>query len=453
MKYLLPANILFILLLIILAWFNRLAVDDFYAIGLINEFGVQGAIENFYTFSNGRWFGVSVMVSSIYAIYHGLVTVFIYQLITFSCFIIAIYFLFKQLTRLFNLSVSGFESVSLTVSFFIFYFLISPEKGETFFWVTSTSQYLWSMTFMILGFAVLVKNKPNMNFYFLLGLTFSLIGGGPESLTFGCLIVLTTLLILEKKFTSFSPLINYDVLKKQVFVSVTFLMLSFSFNFLSPGSNERKTWLPEPDIFKAFYENFKGLGKVGIYESPLIIFYSVLFCIPWILIGGRVSVNTNTSSKVVLRNIFRSGLIMLAVFFIILLPGSYVLSEPPPKRAWMQIYFAVTVFICYCSFKAGTVIKISARRIKTMKLIFIAGSSALLISIILYQLKTVRTYSREYDARLEIVIKGKSSTLILEPLPRAGMLYSAEITIDTAHFKNKHLQYGIGVKANLKVKE
>ncbi|MBK9672347.1 MAG: hypothetical protein IPO70_08840 [Bacteroidetes bacterium] len=48
--------------------------------------------------------------------------------------------------------------------------------------------------------------------------------------------------------------------------------------------------------------------------------------------------------------------------------------------------------------------------------------------------------------------KTGTSTLILEPLPTSGMLYSAELSQDSTFYTNRHLQRAMGIKNGLQVK-
>lgn len=456
LSYLLPANILFICLLLILAFYNRFAVDDFFTLGLIKESGVKGAINYFYHFANGRWAAVSLMVSSIYAIHEKIITLVIYELITIAALIAAVYFFLKRINTLFNLSLAGREIFSYCLSFILLYFLVTPKKGECWFWLTATSQYLWCITLMLAGIVVILNNMKGILPYLFIALAFIFIGGSPESFIAGTLFLFFILFFAEKFLAFLSGKIDFKLLRRHVSIATAFLLCSFAINFFSPGSKERSTRLPEPDILKALFENSKGLIKFGLFEIPSLAFYVIIFCIPWFLLGNAYYRPQNTSLKTFRKKFLVCCCMLAGIFFIMLLPGTYVLSEPPPKRAWMQVYFILTCFLCYWSFRGGKKFFVNELKLKRLKLFYIVSSIVFFSVVIIYQFKTVKNYSEAYDARMNLINNVRdtiTSTLIVGPLPSSGMLYSAEVSPDSAHYESYHVQYGTGLKVPIKLKE
>ena len=84
-----------------------------------------------------------------------------------------------------------------------------------------------------------------------------------------------------------------------------------------------------------------------------------------------------------------------------------------------------------------------------------------LICIILFntwnlvtQYKITQNYADKYDKRIEYINQMSSmDTVILEPLPNSGLLYSSEISFDSEHYTNQHLRNGLQTKSELMLKK
>jgi hypothetical protein len=94
------------------------------------------------------------------------------------------------------------------------------------------------------------------------------------------------------------------------------------------------------------------------------------------------------------------------------------------------------------------------------KQVFILHRASLIIyiTVCFYQIfnqgLTTFEYAKKYDERIEFVIQNctTNNTLTLENLPSSGLLFSAEISADSAHFSNQHFKKGLGVDCKLKTR-
>ena len=62
-------------------------------------------------------------------------------------------------------------------------------------------------------------------------------------------------------------------------------------------------------------------------------------------------------------------------------------------------------------------------------------------------------YAKAYDQRLHYLKMNSDSPLLeLAPLPPSGMLFSAEISVDPAHFSNQHLKKALHLSGKVRKK-
>jgi hypothetical protein len=112
------------------------------------------------------------------------------------------------------------------------------------------------------------------------------------------------------------------------------------------------------------------------------------------------------------------------------------------------------VFIAY---QLGTWIYIKSNG----KLIYLViGAQILLFSFQVgmghHQIYKTNQYAKAVDKRMKLIpsfMVDKSMIHRLEPLPESAWLFSSEITSDTAHFTNNHLELFFYNKYNLALKD
>ena len=82
-----------------------------------------------------------------------------------------------------------------------------------------------------------------------------------------------------------------------------------------------------------------------------------------------------------------------------------------------------------------------------ISIVFVLACSILLAYGIVTQKEIAGEYARAFDERMLLLQKsaGSEKEIAVTPLPSSGLLYSAEISTDTAHFTNRQLRDFIGL--------
>jgi hypothetical protein len=94
--------------------------------------------------------------------------------------------------------------------------------------------------------------------------------------------------------------------------------------------------------------------------------------------------------------------------------------------------------------------------LQSMKTTFVKTILLLSFIAILYlntytlitQILIVPKYAEAFDKRIAYLKQNQETTdvIIIEPLPKSGLLFSAEISTDPSYFTNQHFKNGLGIK-------
>ena len=149
--------IAFLLVYLTLSLNNRLAADDYFYLKNLNQHGVWiGMIDSYSTWVT-RWSAIlflNVVLLS-YNFFHSLLP---YHLLTLLVFVIVMMDFLSFLSLRFLKEKISFPTLLIYVLLFIAsFFFFSFSIGETFFWVASTTMYLWSVIFIIAGVTNILK--------------------------------------------------------------------------------------------------------------------------------------------------------------------------------------------------------------------------------------------------------------------------------------------------------
>ncbi|MES1181789.1 MAG: hypothetical protein ABUL44_03250, partial [Flavobacterium sp.] len=145
--------IAFVVLYLILSYYNRLAADDYFYLDKAEHLGVwNGMLASYHTWVT-RWFSIlflnGVLFSTIH--FHSLLP---YHVFTLLVLIAVVFRLIRVVLEKFriprlNLATLLLYSMLVVASLFFFSFSIS----EVWFWTAATTMYLWSLIFLMIGIA------------------------------------------------------------------------------------------------------------------------------------------------------------------------------------------------------------------------------------------------------------------------------------------------------------
>ena len=443
----------FLLLYFILSINSRLAADDFYFLKNFEMLGWwQSVIESWQSWVT-RWASVLLLdlFFVIFRLTGGFLFIHIISLLML-CFALhqlsssAIDFFLrhkisksKGLMRLADLP----QHSRFTVSFVISFFLLTPGTGEIFFWITSSSMYLWGFIALCLLLSEILNEDHSVSTYLVCIPAALFIGGAAEAVSLPAAIILTVLVFFQarKKYFSVSTIL-----------SLVLLATSIGFSYAGAGRALRLSALPDLGFADSLLVVGKSLALIEIEFVKEKIFWIILFFISWMGFADRIKLNVNFRAGFILRLL----LAYVVLCIVLVAPASILLGEVPPARARILIAFLNCSMICISGILAGAWLQRS-RAIVVVSSAAVIGVIAMIGKTALEQKEIAGQYAQAVDARLQflttLVQPDDSSTIFLEPLPQNGMLMSSEISTDTADFRNEHLEKFLGLKASLRIYE
>jgi len=456
-KFLLSVmNIAFIFLLLMLGSHNRFTSDDHGMIYLLNSFGITGGTKYLYLNWSTSWSIFILLLSIISWLYSGAsfiwYTVLVLVLLGIACKKI-LSFAFSH----WGIRLPGYLLINYSVLLCATFFFLSFDKGESWFWITCSVEYLLGFVILLLGISAVLSSSTTLFNYILIALFFTCVGGGVLPVVLVAYSSFFIYYAISLRKFGFKVKSSQNKFAKKVHVAFLFFFISALFMLLGPGKTARMATLPEPSFITAFGMFAKGVGKAAIHELPYALPVFFLCIIPWILLGHHFKKTGITLLRKIdlKKSLFRVIIGFAGLILVTLFPAAYLLSDIPPYRVWTQVYFGMAVLCCFGGLVFGNLTSI---RHSFINALFISSGlvSLVLICVICYhQFKVVSVYSKAVDTRLErleaLEKKKNNKLIVLKKLPPSGLLYSAEVSTDSLHFNNDNLRKGLGLHFRVKL--
>jgi hypothetical protein len=442
----------FLVLYFLLSMNSRLAADDFYFLKNFDLHGVwQSMVISWHSWVT-RWASI-LWLNMIFGLFRLTGNFLFFHIITLLMLCFALFRLSsfsidcylngkssssKTLKRLAELPRHSRFAVLLLISFF---FLV-PSPGETFFWVTSSSMYLWALIACCFLFAEIIRGSRTFISISVCMITSAFIGGASEAVALPAFMILLLISIYQSVRKNF---------KVSTFLALIVLLASIIISYMGEGRSSRQSSLPHFGLIESMLITIKSIAHGELYFLKGNLLWAALLFISWTGFAARLSLQVQWKPKFVL---YAAGIYaFLCLLFIF--PACYLLGEIPPWRAWILI----SLLNCFVISLGGI---LTGAGFKEKKIVNVASSLAVVMLTILVaktaveQKQVTGEYARAVDSRMQflttLVDPQDSSTIILENYPPSGLLTSSEIGTDTADFRNRHLKNYLGIKANLRVK-
>ena len=444
--FIFTANIIFIVLYIILSINNRIAHDDYYSIYTVNKIGVIDSV--IYQYNDWCTRYISVFVSfSVAGLLQYKYTLFIYNILLLTLFITAIYYSIYAHRKLLNKSTPNDKLQILNYATFIVsaIFYTSFNIGETWFWLSSNSTYLLSVIMLFFAFAFIFNDKKNVSNKIIITLASLFIGGSNGALS---VILLFVIFVVFFFYKYKKP---NKIIANKLLLSFVSLLISFTLLYLGNGNNVRGAFFNQISVFESFILNIKMTAIILLFRVPNILIYVLLFTIPsYYVFTNTKSISRSTFIK---RSLVSTGVLLLLLFFF-QLPITYKTQDVAAIRTLFPISILFFVYGLYLAY--------NIRQVELFRLrIPLSFIKLVLVFIILFniwnlatQYKITQNYADKYDKRIEYINQMSSmDTVILEPLPNSGFLYSSEISFNSEHYTNQHLKKGLQTKSELMLRK
>lgn len=444
----------FILLVMMLGFYNRLAIDDYAYLMEEKMLGIVGATRNTYMTWDTRWVGFLIMNTAL-KVYEKTDTLIWYHVFSVLALVLSLHFLLRQLFDRKDRQLSSLIILPYALLLAAGFFFLTFGIGETWFWLNSSVTYFWPIVFACAGLAfTLRKRKPVLDGLF--GFLFFFLAGG-SSYEFAPVLLLGFLAYLISAFYR-----SENTLKKflsaaenrKVGIALVGCAIGFATNYFGPGNSVRKSAEPAASFIQAFpLTGIAFIKMTLLYVFPKIP-YLIFFSAPWMFLGDRLGKGQVKESRTELLRLFwRGGVLFVFVAFIALFIPTYLLSEMGPNRALTQISFYLIGLSSLFCFYLGYKMNLPQKTVQYGFYLSVFTCLSILCITFVTQQRAVSAYAHALDERtshlLDLKKQGNRAWVKVEPLPASGFLYSAEITTDTADFSN--VQYQKGLFLNFKV--
>jgi hypothetical protein len=434
-------GIAFLLLYIFLSSNNRYAADDYYYLKNVRDSGVWNGMIISYTTWVTRWTAL-LFLNVIFLfndLFHSLLP---YQIFTLTALWTVLIVFMKVIDqRFFHFGFSTVVHFIYTLILIASFFFFSFSVAETWFWITSTSMYLWSIIFFLAGVALILSLKKKMLVSMCCAACFIFIGGASESMaiSIGVFLFVTIIYHVYKRNNPRAFLSSSE----NILLIIAFISLAVSLliTYAGPGRMIRQSALPDTTVLNAVFITIKSVVKLLLFYLPVKIHWIIFFIVPWIYLGSIHSSDETIFLEKIFLRVVQFVLVFLVVSFICLFPVSWLLGESGPFRAWILVTLALSFFCAASGFYIGRYTQWNKKYLSRIVYVTMVAAILFLVIIILDQQKAASAYSEAVDGRMKILkVTRQKETIVLESLPPSGMLYSAEISDDSSHFTNKHLQ-------------
>lgn len=422
----------FCLFLIISFYFNRFAADDYYFIGEVKIRSFSNFYNHIYLHWHGRWtFNfIIILLAKLSELPYFLL---IYNLVSYYILIRSISAFLTSVKEYFNIVTTiQYHPTVISIVFSSVLFFCTASPGDSWLWFTSSLIYFWSTIAFFSAFSCLLKAEKTKVDYFILTLSLLYIGGSNEVLAITCLLILAYFSV-KKLFTPSS------------LFSLGILLVSFLINYLSPGTTFRESITTDLDLIDTL--KYTGFGTVKFlanltFETPLFFIPALLLSIPFYFIGKKTKRSFSFHPT---KEFFLSVLTIILVVFFHQLILVYALGGIGPDRATIISSILIAfIFIRYLFLAGNTSTSKRVMKWKGLMLVTIL----LLLGFNVFFGVAHKKYAIALDERMVSINSQKDldQVILVSPLPYSGYIYSAEITADSTHFLNQHLQKAVDSK-------
>lgn len=418
--------------------FNRMAADDFSYAVVAKNLGFFNSQLFWYRTWTGRFTATFLQI-----FFTGLTgpsgKIYLYSALTFSLLFLAFAVFFQKLL---DKSFKNFTTYVLAAVCTVILYFLTPNKTESWYWLTGSATYLWPIILYLFGISFLFKQEHRLPDFFIAGILIFLSTGGNE--TFGFLEVISLIWLTLRKRNKFNLFLT------------TSSIIGFAVVFLSPGNGIRANGnegTPMNIVGSFLYSLqygpqhlFSIISGNLYYLVPVIILFAYLFS--GFSVKENINVLFNKAFEFIVAPVFFS------IFF--LLPAFKILGRIPPDRTDISLAFMMVLSIIGISFYLGKIIDFAKIERSLLFKIFITSTASVLfvssfgfVNKLASDVYIARNYSQAYDSMIKeftnLATKNNKKDIIVS-LPDSGLVAVTLDPVGQVWYKNQALSdfYGIG---------
>lgn len=424
-----------------LGYFNRFAADDYQILTFLDKMGIWGASKTLYHSWVSYW-ALCLFTFTFFLVLIKTNSILLYTILL----LITLYVAFIRSIRLFtsynNLTISKNKYFHLSTLFISSLFWLTLDKGQTWFWVSTSIQYTFSAAVAIILITLIIDKRANWIHNIFICILSVYVGGSTIP------IFLFYVYLVSIYFIWFRNNITPANTKKLI-VSISLFFASLVITLSGEGGYNRLHALAEPSIVTGTKMTF-----ILIYQSLKNFWFEIILLIPIslsFLFLSKMYLSIKKNDRLYPKNLHYKLLILFGSILIInIFPASYILSDVPPSRILAPTYFTfLLILFLFLSFY---------KRVNQIVLLITTFLFFIYVGYnFITQIEVAKMYAQSHDKRTEQLLelsKLDNKTIVFLPkLPPSGMLYSAEISSDSLHYTNKQLKEYFGVKNNIAIKK
>ncbi len=445
---LLSANILFIILFLLLGYYNRFATDDFAYYFRVRDMGIWDAFVFAYKTWNTRWASILLM-NMMMKIFSPESSLLEYYILLLGLFFVAVYRMMKALFAFLLFEINRVFIANISLLFISGFFLFTFGINDSWFWMNASTIYIFPVILFCLGVSFMLNDKDNFFTHLMLNICFLLAGGGNEPFAIIIIYLLFSVWIKQVVPSSFTVLRHHS--KPHLYkinAAILITITSFFINAFCPGIAVRQGFLPPSNaghIVASIGYSLFLLGKTVVLEKSWFI---VPYLISWMLVGGYIAKGNrilNYSTKAITNGMV-IWLLIIAMFTVSV--SAIMLHGMPPMRTMTVISFFMAIGIAVVGFFIGY----HYFNLKFFRIICNIGILALSLSLsitIVIQYPIVKARAGAYDQRIAVLkaleTNHTTASQKVSQLPPSGWLYGGDISSDTANIQNRYLRDALGL--------
>lgn len=402
--------------------FNRMAADDFgYADSVIGN-GFWQAQRIWYLSWTGKF--ASTFFESLALLTTGSFgKVIFYSVFTFLLLFLAFVVFFE---RILNLKATNYIIPLLSSVSMVTLYLITPNKSESWYWLSGSIIYLWPLAFLLFGLSSLfTKNQHKFDYLVSFACIF-LASAGNESVGFLINIVLLSPVIINLVKKKSTTLILTMFIASLISYGIVYASPGNAIRAVSPGSNPM-SWLGS-----VLYSVQTSLPHLySIVQGNVIYLTSLLIAVAYLLSFTSIGKVRNETAENIFIKIFMFIItaIILGVFY--LLPGFHTLGRFPPDRSDVTLAFVVLMAMIGISIYLARIIDLFNIRksIFFQTLVYFVAlllffSSFKFTSTLASDFYIAKNYSDAYDTMIAKLKNnsGSKKTVVISELPESGLI-------------------------------
>lgn len=443
--------LIFAVIFLVVGSNQRFAADDFHYLIKTQELGIWDSTVYYYNNWNTRW-ASSLARGSVLSVFGSKFSLLAVNIFTLTLGLISIKAFISSIISQAAIPLKSKHQWILAVYLLMVIFYATFGKPDTWFWLSSVPSYLWGCFVALLGGSLLLKKHHSILTYLAIVGLFMYVGGSSESVALATLIALCYL-----GFISHKKQLLMSINRKALHLATVSCLVSFGVCLIGPGLDVRKEFLPQYPVTDKLIVGFWNYFKFNFKEIPLLLPLLILIISPFGFFGRKhLRFQLISIKEIFWANKRIWGLADLTIA-IIALALAMVMGEMGPTRTWVPITFVVVSVATFIAYQLGTWVYIKSNG-KLFHLVISAQIILLLYQGItgFLQFSKTNEYATVVDQRMQTILTyevDKSVIHHLDKLPESGWLFSSEITSDTAHFTNDHLELFFGNKYNLALKD